>query len=207
MLKISEVPTFGGDVEQSRSAVLRQVATHDSVFGLLDAARSESILTLLQRHAQRTSHQVHTPPERHKPVSNNIYQSLYVDAMEIQCADQGPFLFQAPGNSDLVKTVVAEGWGQAWGMFILSSLHFAQLWRHFRKLIMVEMPQGGTAFFRFYDPRVLSVLLPTCDPRQLESIIPAGTEFIMENKSARPFLFSHSIRNKEELPAIDDVRI
>jgi len=38
----------------------------------------------------------------------------------------------------------------------------AQLRRHFRELLIVRDDSGRKLVFRFYDPRVLSIYLPTC---------------------------------------------
>ena len=45
-----------------------------------------------------------------------------------------------------------------------------ELRRHFRKFLKVEDPKGKSLIFRYYDPRVLRVYLPTCNAMELQTV-------------------------------------
>jgi hypothetical protein len=180
----------------------------DTVYALLDGARNERVNRLLQQMAVHAglpdAPRAAAPPD--KPDACE-YQSLYIGKMAAEMAEQGPYLVRLPKKCPLMEAVVREGWGGSWGVFLTSRAPLFELRRHFRHLIMVRHPDGDSMFFRFYDPRVLSVFLPTCDEHQLESVIPIGAKLIMEDRSARPLVFSHGLRRNGELLAIDSGRI
>ncbi len=54
--------------------------------------------------------------------------------------------------------------GGSTGAFLLSALRISRsLRKHFRTFLMVKSPEGDRLYFRYYDPRVLRVYLPTCN--------------------------------------------
>jgi hypothetical protein len=62
-------------------------------------------------------------------------------------------------------------WGNHWGIFALSQLDFQSIRYHFRSLIRVYDETGKRyLFFRYYDPRVLLVFLPSCQGAQLADL-------------------------------------
>ena len=42
-----------------------------------------------------------------------------------------------------------------------------ELRKHFRQFLLAALPDGKQVYFRFYDPRVLRVYLPTCTPEEI----------------------------------------
>lgn len=62
------------------------------------------------------------------------------------------------------------------GIFVTAPLDAALTFvrRQLKRLLRVELPSGKKALFRFYDPRVLRVFLPTCDLEQLALV--AGSQ-------------------------------
>jgi hypothetical protein len=62
----------------------------------------------------------------------------------------------------ITKTLV----GVPWGILVVSDGHLHELWRHFRKFLMVRLPHGDEAYFRFYDPRVLPPFLEACNAKE-----------------------------------------
>jgi hypothetical protein len=59
-------------------------------------------------------------------------------------------------------TWARETWDTGVATYLTCTLPFAEVRQHLRKFLIVELEPGGTAFFRFYDPRVLRLFLPTC---------------------------------------------
>lgn len=54
---------------------------------------------------------------------------------------------------------------------------------HLKKFLMVRMEDGRQMYFRFYDPRVLSAVLPTFLPGELNSFFGPVEEFAAEQKT------------------------
>ena len=55
---------------------------------------------------------------------------------------------------------------------------------HFRKFLLVTTEPDKEFFFRFYDPRVLRIFLPTCDVKQLREFFGPVEKFICEDEDA-----------------------
>lgn len=59
-------------------------------------------------------------------------------------------------------------WSEPWGILAMTDAPPRKLFIHLRNLLVVEDPVGETVYFRYYDPRVLKVFLPTCNTDQIE---------------------------------------
>jgi hypothetical protein len=57
-----------------------------------------------------------------------------------------------------------------WGIFLTSRADLRSLRNHFRRFLMVLDPDGRKLYFRYYDPRVLRVYLPTCNAEEREIV-------------------------------------
>jgi hypothetical protein len=89
-----------------------------------------------------------------------------------------PYLFSL--EEELKDWYEENGWGQAWGMVVIPSGDFEECRRHFRKFLKVKTEDGKELYFRFYDPRVLKIFLPTCDRSQLLEFFGPVKYFIVE---------------------------
>ncbi|HRO43103.1 MAG TPA: DUF4123 domain-containing protein, partial [Flavipsychrobacter sp.] len=57
-----------------------------------------------------------------------------------------------------------------------------ELHKHFRKFLLVKTEDEQELYFRFYDPRVLRIFLPTCDQGQIREFFGAVDYFLMEDE-------------------------
>jgi Domain of unknown function (DUF4123) len=78
------------------------------------------------------------------------------------------------------RAVLENGWGNAWGVFFSSSAQLETLRKHFRMFLRVTDEAGRRLLFRFYDPRVLSIYLPTCNNEELTTIFGPIDRFVVE---------------------------
>jgi hypothetical protein len=99
-------------------------------------------------------------------------------------AQVAPYLVKLKLQSDFTEWVVATGWGQHWGSFLTSQQGFRKLRNHLRGLSMVYRRDGTPLYFRYYDPRVLRIFLPTCSPAQLKHMFGPVDAFLAENEAA-----------------------
>jgi len=58
-----------------------------------------------------------------------------------------------------------------------------RVYKHLRKILIVTGEDGNEMFFRYYDPRVLRVFLPTCELLQLKEFFGPIDAFIAEDGS------------------------
>jgi hypothetical protein len=56
------------------------------------------------------------------------------------------------------------------------------LYKHFRKFLIVKTEEGDELYFRFYDPRVLRIFLPSCDKEQLKEFFGPVSYFVCEDE-------------------------
>lgn len=97
------------------------------------------------------------------------YLSLYKGRSEENLASVAPYLIVADTNFQ--QWIQKNGWGDSWGYFLESDLPFEAVYSHFRKFLIVEDEDFKPLYFRFYDPRVIRLFLPTCDSKQLQTFL------------------------------------
>ena len=133
-------------------------------FALLDAAKENRLLELLTASGDR-------------------YRSLYDGLSGIDIQRFAPYLVQLQPESRLTNILTEEGWGQSWGVYLYSPDDFTAIWLHFQQWIFATLPNRRKVFFRFYDPRVLRVFLPTCNEQELELFFGPVKRFVLESDS------------------------
>lgn len=92
------------------------------------------------------------------------YKCLYPGEMPLILAETAPYAVRIKPDDPFCTWLLQEGWGKSWGVFFITSMSLEKSVTHFRRLIQVKDENDKTLYFRFYDPRVLRVYLPTCDP-------------------------------------------
>jgi hypothetical protein len=115
---------------------------------------------------------------------NASYHKLYNTKSEIDVADVFPYLFYFQLDSDFSNWYLNTGWGKSWGIIIQSEYLMEETCSHFRKFLLVKTEPDKEFFFRFYDPRVLCIFLPTCNVNQLREFFGPVEKFICEDEDA-----------------------
>ena len=133
------------------------------------------------------------------------YVSLFLGTPQEELVDVAPYLIRLDAESPFLAWWMDEGLGQSWGIFFTSDADFDELVEHFQGLLNVEDPDGNELFFRYYDPRVLRVFLPTCNAGELMEVFGPVNLFIVDNtdisQADRLLGFSHieGILKKNEI--------
>lgn len=109
------------------------------------------------------------------------YLCLYKGMSEERLSNVGPYLFVSQPPA-FVDWLFAQGWGQSWGVFVLSRETSAVVYQHFRRFLLVKTAEGKQLYFRFYDPRVLRQFLPTCTAGQLTDFFGPVRYFLVEDQ-------------------------
>ncbi len=153
------------------------------LYALLDASREPSVLKVILE-------------------SKEEYQSLYEGAQGAQLAHFAPYLVRVPQKSSLLDTLVQQAWSKSWGVFLTCDKPLKDLRAHFRHFLTVKLPDGKQVYFRYYDPRVLRLFLPTCLPEEISQFFGPVKQFLMESENPSLALhFSPGVKcvNKKEL--------
>ncbi len=132
------------------------------LYALLDASREPSVLKVILE-------------------SKEEYQSLYEGAQGAQLTHFAPYLIRVPQNSALLDTLVQQAWSKSWGVFLTCDKPLKELRTHFRHFLTVKLPDGKQVYFRYYDPRVLRIFLPTCLPQEIAQFFGPVKHFLMES--------------------------
>ena len=105
---------------------------------------------------------------------------LYRGELEPDMAEVAPYLVKLDPESVFTDWVLTKGWGKHWGLFALTEADLKTTRRHFRTFLMVKDSEGSQMYFRYYDPRVLRVYLPTCNAEELELVFGPLTRYVCE---------------------------
>lgn len=140
-------------------------AQDKQLYIILDAARVEQIPAQL--------FELEDDPE---------YISLFFDTPQAELIDVAPYLVKVEMDSRLLTWMLDEGWGKSWGIFISAAMELEQLFEHLRQFLKVKDPEGEELFFRFYDPRVLRIFLPTCNFQEIIQFFGSVGSYMAENE-------------------------
>jgi hypothetical protein len=116
------------------------------------------------------------------------YACLYRGELKPDMAQVAPYLVRLQPDSQFTDWVVVDGWGKHWGIFVRSAEDLTVVRRHLRSLLVVHDSDGDPLVFRYYDPRVLRVFLPTCNTEQLTNFFGPIDNYQLESEGADALL-------------------
>jgi hypothetical protein len=99
-----------------------------------------------------------------------------------ELAAVAPYLVALQRDDAFTDWLFSYGWGNSWGIIVESSVGLTDLKRHFQSLIMVYDEDGKPLYFRYYDPRVFRVYLPTCNTSELEVMFGPVSSYYVEGE-------------------------
>jgi hypothetical protein len=113
---------------------------------------------------------------------------LFPPEHEVRLAREAPHLLCLPdvatspqGEADALAPL-REGYGQSWGIFLVSRAGHARLAASLQRLLIVRDDDDGPLYFRFYDPRVLRDFLPLATPYQASVLFDAVDLILLEDE-------------------------
>lgn len=112
---------------------------------------------------------------------------LYRGELDPELAQMAPYLVLLTPDSELTNWVL-NGIGHHWGIFAVSKADIREMRKHFRTFLMVYDPDGEPVYFRYYDPRVLRVFLPTCDEEGMKNALDVVDKYYVENEEGKALL-------------------
>ena len=114
-------------------------------------------------------------------------QSLYAGEGAAEHEDWAPYLVAL--NEADCECLAKESWGNSWGIFFRAPVEFAAVRGHLRRFLTVRMPEGKTAYFRFYDPRVLRDFLPSWTATELVEFFGPVEGFVLDESERAGMLY------------------
>ena len=157
--------------ERVRQQLWRPTASEDltHVYAILDAARDVRIYPALLD-------------------ADSDYCCLYRGDLAQELAEVAPYLVTLEPQAPFTPWLLSHGWGGSWGVFLASSAPLEVLRRHFRRFLMVYDEAGKPLYFRYYDPRVLRVYLPTCNATELDTVFGPVKRYCVEGEDDHTLL-------------------
>jgi hypothetical protein len=111
---------------------------------------------------------------------------LYRGRLPPAIEDAAPWLLRVIPGDPRIEEFLARGWGRSWGILFTSQAPSRELRRHLRRFLRVRTAQGRILAFRYYDPRVLRVYLPSCEPAENATFFGPITSLIAESEDGGP---------------------
>ncbi len=146
-----------------------------NVFVILDGALIPDLLAQLEQYQ----------PE---------YCCLYRGELPADLAAAAPYLVRLEYGSALVKWLLLEGFGRHWGIFAVAKANLRIMRQHFRSLLTVQLPEGKTVYFRFYDPRVFRTFLPTCRLEEQQRLFGPVLQYWVESGKEETIFLPFSLK-------------
>lgn len=137
---------------------------------------------------------------------NREYISLLSNNYQSEKELVAPYIFKFDPHSVFARWYMENGWGKGWGVMARSYASLEELRVHFRKFILVLNDDNQEIYFRFYNPRVLTIFLPTFTAYQLKDFFGPVDYFMIEEESGTDAqiiwmegmnLYSNRIEKKE----------
>lgn len=109
-------------------------------------------------------------------------ECLFAGELHPRLKAAAPYLVHLLPGVPLTEQLLRKAWGNSWGIFALgeAGMPMDTLRLHFKKFLRVKTEDGKELMFRFYDPRVLRVYLPTCTAEELSAFQGALTHIMAE---------------------------
>lgn len=138
------------------------------------------------------------------------YSCLYSGPIPPALEIAAPYLIRLEYQDRSTRQFLERAWGNSWGIVLKCSRRLNDLRRHLRQFLLVRDARGRRLLFRYYDPRVLRVYLPTCNTEELRTIFGPVECFWMDGKvsgSVLEFRFEDGTLVQRELSAVSQVAL
>ena len=154
-------------VKDTLDSLQRQLYADEqqTAYAVLDGASIPTLLDLLDEHE----------PE---------HTCLFSGTLDPEVEQTAPYLVRLQPESEFDRHLMKHGWGHHWGIFatVPKEQPFIAVRKHFRTFLRVRGPEGNPLLFRYYDPRVLRVFLPTCNAEETAALFGPVTSYLLEGE-------------------------
>ena len=148
-----------------------ETLTTPQVYAVLDGARDRRIEPMIR-------------------FSRLQYECLYDGKLTPGLRTVSPYLMHLSPESTFTRDVIEKGWGNAWGIFLVAppDAGIRTIRRNLRRIHMVKDEEGRTLIFRYYDPRVLRIYLPTTNLAEAKQVFGPVKSILIEAENPNNIL-------------------
>lgn len=140
-----------------------------STFAVLDGARVEKLLRAIGTHQAEGA-------------------CLFAGKLDPSVARTAPYVVRLERDASFTAWLLERGWGKSYGIFLRAHGTLDELRKHLKRFLLVAGPDGKRLYFRYYDPRVLRLYLPTCNAEETRTIFGPVSSYAMESADGRELL-------------------
>lgn len=148
------------------------------LYAVVDPARDPKVLDWLN--------DVHLP-----------YQCLFQGEKAKTLAEEAPYLVHFGQDAAALQKLVEAHHDGAVVTYLVSDAPFYAVRRHLRRIQMVRTEDDQTLYFRYYDPRIARVFLPTCDEEQIRWMFGDVVDRWLTEGSDEAGLLAHYVASDE----------
>ncbi len=145
----------------------------EHTYAIIDGASCEDMLEKLDEFAPR-------------------HYCLYAGEIEPDVEEVAPHVVELLPGHPCTEWLLAQSPGKHWGIFARSSAGLRAVRKHFRTFLLVKSPQGKSWYFRYYDPRVLRMYLPTCNAQEITHLFGPVSTYLTETDEGSVTCWRHA---------------
>lgn len=113
--------------------------------------------------------------------SSFVHSCLYSGFIPPAVEASAPYLVQLEYEDHQTRRLLDSAWHNNWGILLRCDARLEVLRKHLRSFLTVRDPNGQRLLFRFYDPRILRLYLPSCTGEELRAFFGPIEQFWTEN--------------------------
>lgn len=113
---------------------------------------------------------------------NKTFRSLYRGEMAESLAKNAPYLFEVEAGGRFEKWIKEQDPVERRVTWLQSDATLDELRKHLRRFLRMKKEDGGMIYFRFYDPLVLTVVLPHLTEPQRKEFFKEINHIYIEDK-------------------------
>jgi hypothetical protein len=106
---------------------------------------------------------------------------LFAGPLSAEIEVVAPYLVHLSYDHEKTRKFIA----LAWRLFLRTDAKLDSLRRHLRTFLLVRDYKGNRLMFRYYDPRVMRIYLPTCTTEELKTVFGPIDRFLIEGDERR----------------------
>ena len=137
------------------------------VFALLDGARNAKVFGTVDASRQD------------KTCLFSATSRWYPTDLKWEVIGIAPYLLELDPDDKFTSGLLRNAWDDNWGIFLRAASSIDKLRRHLRQFLNIYTDAGKLLMFRYYDPRVLRVYLPTCNGEELRAFFGPVSAFLL----------------------------